>query len=181
MANERRRRNTIGPEARVIGNFGNLEMVLQIMDDDSEFSSHEIGKDVSIYIRQGRGSVGLNLTVLTRPELDAVGAMFATALGLAEEVCEARDDEAARQEEAGEYEDGEYLRRVYRRVPELLIRNGEVYQYDQELQLRPSWVARMDEFNARNVKRSLDVPGRKRALLDDMGSGAGVGTEDGGT
>lgn len=166
---DKKNRGILGPESRVIARFGNLQMVLQIMEKSSPFASQEDGKDVNIYIKSGRGSAGLNLTGLTRDELDAVGAIMMTALSLAEEVCEERDRLALEREEHGEDDGGDYLWRIYRRVPELLVRNGEGYEYDPELQLRSSWMARMDAFGTRDVRRAADIPGRGRKLLDDMG------------
>lgn len=92
-----------------------------------------------------------------------------TALSLAEEVCEERDQLALEIEESGNDDSGNYLWRIYRRVPELLIRNGKSYKHDPELQLRSSWMARMDAFGTRNVQRAGDTPDRSRKLLDDLG------------
>ena len=166
---DKKRGGILGPESRVIARFGSLQMVLQIMEKDSPFASQEDGKDVNIYIKSGRGSAGLNLTALTRDELDAVGAIMMTALTLAEEVCEERDRLALEREEDGHDDGGDYLWRLYRRVPEVLVRNGEGYEHDPELQLRSSWMARMDAFGTRDVQRAADTPGRGRKLLDDMG------------
>lgn len=179
MPPQKRQRGELGPEARAMATFGSVQIVLRILGEDHEFASGEDGKDVSLYIKSGRGAIGLNLTALTRDELDAIGSIFATALGLAEEVCEERDAEALRKEEAGD-ESGDYLWRIYRRVPEVLIRNGQVYEHDPELHLRPSWMARLDAFDTREVKRGPDIPRRRRTLLDDFGKSTGLGAEDGG-
>lgn len=178
----RRRPGTLGPETRAIAHFGHLKILLQIMDKNSEYASTEEGKDVNVYIKVGKGSAALNLTSLTREELDAVGAMLATAFELAAPICEMRDQRAIEREEAGDDDDsGEYLWRLYRQVPEVLVRNGEVYEHDPELQLRSTWVADLDAFRVRDVKRSADVPGRRRSLLDGPRQGLGDFAEDAGT
>lgn len=173
------RSSIIGPESRVIGKFGHLQMVMQIADEKSKYHGDESGKDVSLYIRSAKGAILMNLTALTRDELAAVGAIMATAIETAKDVCDMRDRVALEREEAGD-EGGDYIWRLYRRVPEILIRNGAVYKYDPELQLRSSWSDELDRVEVRHVQRASDVARPRRPLLDGYGEESGDGAKDAG-
>lgn len=174
------RSSVVGPESRIMAKFGHLQMVVQVADEESRYHGDESGKDICLYIRSGRGAILMNLTSFTRDELAAIGTIMATAIDLAKDVCDTRDREALEREEAGD-DSGEYIWRLYRRVPEILVRNGTVYKYDPELQLRSSWSDDLDRVSVREVQRLSDVARPRRALLDGYGQESGDGSKDAGT
>lgn len=159
----------VSADTRVISRFGQVEVLMDLMEKDNIYASDEVGKDVKLYIKSIRSAINLNLTALTLSELNALAAIFVTAFDLARDVCEERDRVAL--EKGDTDEEGEVVSfwRIHQRVPEVLIRNGEGYEHDPKLQLRSSYVADMDSFVSREVRRTTVSAPRSRGLLDGIG------------
>lgn len=159
----------VTPDTRAISRLGHIEILMDILEKDNEYASDEVGKDVRLYIRSTRSAINLNLTTLTLSELNALAAIFATAFDLARDVCEERDRVALEKGDTDEEGAVVSFWRIHQRVPEVLVRNGEGYEYDPELQLRSSYVADMDSFVSREVHRTTTSAPRSRGLLDGVG------------
>lgn len=109
---------------------------------------NQVGPTVIVQMDIGRGGrrpVYLNLTALTEAELRAFRDVMNFAFDLAEPVARDRDEVANRAKEAG---DDSYAR-VYRAVPQFIVRAGKVIPYGEGVQ-----------------DRSDDVPGQPGDATD---------------
>lgn len=110
----------------------------------------ESGVEVFVRIVAPRGkSLRLNLTRLTRPELEMFAEMINVAIDVARPVTTARDEEA--QEVEHGREDEHALRRLYARIPVLLVKEGPVSGDMPELPIRPEGDEEMVGFKFRRV------------------------------
>lgn len=97
---------------------------------------NQVGPTVIVQMdigRTGRRPIYLNLTALTAEELRGFRDVMNFAFDLAEPVAKDRDEVARRAKDAG---DDSYAR-VYRAVPQLIIRDGKVIPYGEGVQDRP--------------------------------------------
>lgn len=94
---------------------------------------NQVGPTVIVQMdigRTGRRPIYLNLTALTAEELQGFRDVMNFAFDLAEPVARDRDEVARRAKEAG---DDSYAR-VYRSVPQFIVRDGKVIPYGEGVQ-----------------------------------------------
>jgi hypothetical protein len=94
---------------------------------------NQVGPNVIVQLdfgRNGRRPIYLNLTALTAEEVQVFRDVMDFAFDLAVPVAKDRDEVAARAKDAG---DDSYSR-VYRAVPQFIVRNGKVIPYGESVQ-----------------------------------------------
>lgn len=115
--------------------------------DDPEINEEglQAGDEAVTVMMQRIGSKSrfmLNLSALTHDELCAIKEFFDMAFANAQGVTQARDKEAQEAFDAG---DTSY-NRIYRQVPIIFVREGEVFGHRAKLLRGSDWVARVESF-----------------------------------
>lgn len=115
--------------------FGSFNIRQYLPKDETEEDvrayalENQIGPTVQLQLdlQKMRRPIGMNLTNLTIEELDALRSIINLAFDLAEPVVKDRDKVAQDAKDAG---DDSYAR-VYRQIPEFVVRTGKVLAYGE--------------------------------------------------
>lgn len=147
----------ITPFTRLFSALHNIRVGVDVYPDADLEVLSEPGIEVFLRVSAPMGrSMRLNLTRLTRDELDVFTEMVGAAINMARPVTTARDQYA--QEVDDGQEDEHALRRLYARVPVLLVKEGPVSGDVPELPVRPASDEDMVGFTFRRVPYNPPAP-----------------------
>jgi hypothetical protein len=137
----------------------------ELDDDVKEYDPGDPGETIILTLPiKGRGRpLAWNLSSLTHAELVAIREYFDIAFELAEPVCIERDKAANEAFDSGD----DSVTRIYRALPELIVRNGEVAEHGEGLRVGSQAVS------ARRVQYEPSLRGFLRSsgrLREDSGA-----------
>ena len=147
----------ITPFTRLFSPLHDIKVSIDVYPEADLEVFRESGVEVFLRVAAPRGrSMRLNLTRLTRPELEVFAEMIHAAIEVARPVTTARDEQA--QEIEHGHEDEHALRRLYARVPVLLAKEGPVSGDMPELPLGSESDAQVAGFTYRRVPYTPPAP-----------------------
>lgn len=114
---------------------------------------YEDGEEILLRMVMPRGGrFRVNLTRMTRPELELFADMVNAAVDMARPVTAARDARAKEMDDNGEEDNEHTLRRLYARVPVLLAKEGRVSADMPELPVRSDDDAKVAGYTVRRAR-----------------------------